>query len=373
MAGEDGTAVDYLSWLAQLERDPAAFDFHVVMRRIESYFRSIPRFGSSLRPTEEPLRLGQEPSVAFAPSAVSAFKPSANGKAGRLDVAFSGMFGPHGPLPLHLTEYARERLRNAGDASFTAFVNLLQHRMFLLFHRAWVESRATASRDRPESDRFRRYSGALVGAALARDPRRSDTFDEERLYYAGHLAQRVRNPEGVSAIVADYTDLPTTIEEFVGEWVMLPDSSRWRLGHGQKVSALGDSTIAGARMWRRDHKFRIVLGPLSRAELEDMLPGAPGLERLRSVVRACVGDELNWDVRLVRAPEAADELRLRQSGRLAWTTRLGKGGAPEDRRTDLVVDPFTGRTVRVFSRTRDGRKNSLKKPVSTTEAAEAKE
>ncbi|HEY3595075.1 MAG TPA: type VI secretion system baseplate subunit TssG [Polyangiaceae bacterium] len=355
MAGEDGKAFDDLSWLALLESDPAAFDFHMALRRIENRHRGAPRLGSSLRPAEEPMRLGQQPSTSFAPSAIAGYRPSQDGKAPRLDVAFTGMFGPHGPLPLHLTEYARERMRNAGDTSFTSFVNLLQHRMLLLFHKAWVTAQATASRDRPELDRFRAYAGSLLGAALVRDARRGGLFDEERIYYAGHLAMRVRNPEAVESIVSDYFDLPARVEEFIGEWVKLPDASRWRLGHGRQVSTLGESTIIGARTWRRDHKFRVVLGPLSRPQLEDMLPGADGMKRLRSVVRACVGDELDWDVRLVRAPDATDEIRLRQCGRLAWTTRLG-AAAPEKRRTDLVVDPKNGRTVRVWSRSAESRK-----------------
>jgi type VI secretion system protein ImpH len=350
MAGQDRAPFDHLRWFAELERDPSAFDFHVVLRRIELSLRDRPPLGTALRPSDEPIRVGQDPSTAFSPRAISAFRPSKNGKPPRLDIAFTGMFGPNGALPLHLTEYSRDRMRLAGDGTFTSFVNLLQHRLLLLFHRAWTKSQATASRDRPAADRFKTYIGALMGIALDRPSRRSPTFDEERLYYGGRLALRVRNPDAIAAIISDYLELPAAIEEFVGEWVMLPDASRWRLGQDRLVSVVGESTIVGARTWRRDHKFRIILGPLSLGDFEDLLPGAPGLARLRTVVRDCVGDELKWDIRLIRGPGANDEIRLREHGRLGWTSRLGASvESPEFRRTDLIVDPNTSRTVRVPS------------------------
>jgi predicted component of type VI protein secretion system len=44
----------------------------------------------------------------FAPAELAAWWP-ASGRPARLLVYFFGLLGPNGPLPLHLTEYARER------------------------------------------------------------------------------------------------------------------------------------------------------------------------------------------------------------------------------------------------------------------------
>ena len=48
--------------------------------------------------------------MAFAPSTLSAFEEQAGGLPPRLEQRFFGLLGPNGPLPLHLTEHARERL-----------------------------------------------------------------------------------------------------------------------------------------------------------------------------------------------------------------------------------------------------------------------
>ncbi len=38
---------------------------------------------------------------------------------------FFGMFGPNGPLPLHLTEYVRDREKMENDKTFRAFADSL--------------------------------------------------------------------------------------------------------------------------------------------------------------------------------------------------------------------------------------------------------
>ena len=87
---------------------PYAFDFFALMRRIDALSPNAPRLGRALRPSFEPVRLGQDPELDFAPAAISSHETSAHGPP-RIGVRFFGLFGPHGPLPLHLTDYARER------------------------------------------------------------------------------------------------------------------------------------------------------------------------------------------------------------------------------------------------------------------------
>src|SRR5437773_12086233 len=97
----------------RLARAAYQFDFFQVMRRLECAFREKPRLGEAARPADEPLRLGQEASMIFAPAPLAGLRPSRTGGPPWLLVNFSGLLGPNGPLPLHLTEYARDRLRNS--------------------------------------------------------------------------------------------------------------------------------------------------------------------------------------------------------------------------------------------------------------------
>jgi type VI secretion system protein ImpH len=338
-----------MSWLARLEQGAVEFDFHAAMRRLECIFRDKPRFGEAMRPSDEPIRVGQDPSTAFAPSALTSFRAPRDGRPGRLAVAFFGMFGPRGALPVHITEYARDRLRNAGDRTFASFVDLFHHRMFLLFHRAWAAAQPTSCQDRPESNRFSTYVGALFGLALQSALGRDSIPDRAKLQYAGRLSALTRNAEGLRAIVTDFFGMPVAIESFVGEWLTLADDGRWSLGESRAASTLGQSTVLGRRVYQTGHKFRIVLGPLSRDDFQRMLPGGPSLEKLAALVRSYVGDELKWDARLVLDPSATDQLQLSSGGRLGWNTRLGPTLA-NARGEDVIVDPFLRQTKRTLSR-----------------------
>ena len=63
-------------------------------------------------------------------------------------VNFMGLFGPNAPLPLHITDYARDREANAKDETLTAFLNVFHHRLISLFYRAWAVNQKAADLDR---------------------------------------------------------------------------------------------------------------------------------------------------------------------------------------------------------------------------------
>ena len=348
MANENRASPDALRFLEELTRTPSAFDFHAALRRIESGYRQHPRFGEATRPQEEPVRLAQEPMTEFASSMLRSFLPPTDEGPGKLTVSFFGLFGPHGPLPLHLTEYARDRVRNAGDRTFTAFADIFHHRLLLLFHRAWANAQPTAAHDRPETSPFKLFLGAIAGYGFAALLGRDKVPDRAKFFYAGRLSAPTRNAEGLRAIIADFFGLPADVEQFVGEWIDIPQDARFSLGHSLERSSLGRTTVLGARVWSCQHKFRVVLGPLSRQEFQDLLPGSERLDRLVALVRTYAGDELGWDARLVLGPAATDQLQLRGGGRLGWNTRVGKDPAGK-RVEDLIINPMQQQTQRLVT------------------------
>jgi type VI secretion system protein ImpH len=325
--------------LDALSRAAHQFDFFQALRRLEALHRDSadrPRFGDAQRPADEPLRLGQEPSLSFPAASLSRLLAATDGTPPRLLVHFFGLLGPNGPLPLHLTEYTRDRQRNADDPTMARFFDLFHHRMLLFFYRAWAAGQPTASRDLPATDRFELYVGALVGLGLTALRQRDAFPDLAKLYYAGRLAPHHRNAEGLAAMVGEFFGLPAQLQSFVGEWIDLPMDHRWRLGAANGPGRLGVSTMLGARTWTRQQKFRLVLGPLTRAKFQSMLPGGTALPKLTALVRNYVGDELRWDVRLILEEKVEHPFRLGQS-HLSWTAWLGR--AVDSRREDLILDP----------------------------------
>ena len=164
MASEDGTTqrpVDPL--LSKLREEPYKFDFYQAMRMLERVFDDAPGFGRSMRLSDDPVRLSQKPSLRFAPASLDEFSESEKGDYHKLSVRFFGLGGPNGALPLHLTEYVRDRIRHHDDHTLASFLDVFHHRMLSLFYRAWADAQPTVHYDRADEDRFSVYIGSLIG------------------------------------------------------------------------------------------------------------------------------------------------------------------------------------------------------------------
>src|SRR5688572_19293676 len=103
MADPNRTSSHPVTLLEQLEEAPYAFDFFQAIRRLDSADPNKPPTGQSTRAADDPVRFGQEASMAFAPATLQAVEKQ-EGKPPRLIQRFFGLLGPQGALPLHLTE-----------------------------------------------------------------------------------------------------------------------------------------------------------------------------------------------------------------------------------------------------------------------------
>jgi type VI secretion system protein ImpH len=337
-----------LPLLAAMAQQPWAHDFFSALRWIDARHPDKPRLGTARKPVDEPVRLAQAPELSFAPSALHSVVPSGPGGRARIEVRFFGLFGPNGPLPLHLTEYARERQLHHGDATFARFADLFHHRLLLLFYRAWAQGRPETSLDRPGDDRFGEFVGSLIGIGTRTLRERDAAPDAAKLHFAGLLARQVRNADGLAAILSGYLRREVRIEQFVGAWLALPESERSRAGGGLRGAALGRSAVLGRTVWDRQHHFRVHIGPLDRAAFDSLLPDGDVLPAVVALVEQYVGHEFGWDLRLVlRAGEVAP-CRPGQHGRLGWTSWADK----KDRRDDAELILAPGAAARRFMQAR---------------------
>jgi type VI secretion system protein ImpH len=298
---------------------PHAHDFFHALRRIESMTPLAPRLGRALRPSLEPVRLGQDPELDFAPASLVSLRTQTHAPP-RLGVRFLGLFGPHGPLPLHLTEYARERERHHADPGFARFADLFHHRLLSLFYRAWAEAQPTVHADRPDDDQFAKWVGALFGIAPAEFRARDAVPDAAKRFQAGTLSRGVKNAEGLETLLREHLQVPVRVQPFVGHWMRLRPQDRTRLGRAGEASAqLGRSAVAGSKVWDRQCKFRVCVGPLSWVQYESFLPGGRSLPVLRDWVRQFAGLERKWDLQLTLKAGEVPRARLGRDG----TARLG--------------------------------------------------
>jgi type VI secretion system protein ImpH len=345
VAATNGRATARVALFAALARAPWSFDFFQALRRIEGLFADRPRLGRALRPGDEPVRISQEASVAFAPSTLSACEVNGE-RPPRLEQRFFGLLGPNGPLPLHLTEYARERLMHHADPTLARFLDLFHHRLGLFFYRAWAEARPTVHQDRPEEDRFSMYVGSLAGHGLPASRNRDAVPDHAKRFFVGHLARNPKNAEGLASILEGFFRLPARVDQFVLGWLDLPRDQRTVLGGQSRLSGiLGHDTVIGERVRDVQSRFRAVIGPMDLDRFGDFLPGGRSLERLKHWVRNYVGFEFDWDVQLVLARDEVPGTRLGREGQLGWTTWLGARRATTDA-DDLILAPERARPPR---------------------------
>ena len=124
------------------------------------------------------------------------------------------------------------------------------------------------------------------------------------------------------------------LERWVGHWMDLPADERTRLGVGVTNMAsrrLGSGAVLGARVWDRQHKVRLHIGPLTLAQYTSFLPPGDARPVLERWMQQLLGGELQWDAQLVLRREEVPPTRLGSAvagrggsgARLGWVSWLG--------------------------------------------------
>ncbi|HEU4376575.1 MAG TPA: type VI secretion system baseplate subunit TssG [Telluria sp.] len=327
---------DPVAVAARLEAHSAHMDFFQVLRLIENAHPQLPRIGASLRPRDDAVRFSQDPSLIFHATALGRFTAAGADARARLAVNFFGLLGANGPLPTHLTEYVRDRLRNGGDATLLAFLDVFHHRLLSLFYRARASAEPAISLDRADGDRFSAFVGSLFGIGAPALRERDEIGDFAKLHFAGLLANQLRPASGLVSILRAYFRLPLDVEQFVGHWMALPPAIQSRIGAAGDGNRLGTSLVLGRQVWDCQHKFRIVIGPLGYDDYRRFMPGGDSLRRLLAWVRSYVGLALDWDVRLVLQKEEMPPLRLGGDTRVGWSTWLASAAPRADAAQMLI-------------------------------------
>lgn len=322
MAGENGNQTDGLTLLQDMQEAPYRYGFFQAVRRINCAFPDRARTGAGFRPGEDPVRFIQPPYTSFASSTLSSVDFAGPGGVPRVGQRFLGLFGPNGPLPLHLTEYARDRLHHKRDGALAGFADTFHHRAVSLFYRAWAQGQPTVQRDRPGQDRFSVYMGTLSGYGMPTMTDADDMPQSAKLHFAAHLSSLPRHAAGLVAIVRGHFKVPATVVEFVAHWLTIPKRDRLKLGADPSIGRLGENAVLGERVWQRQDKFQIRLGPLSLRQYEAFLPTGRLFKALVATVRNYLGLELLWETRPILKGEEKPVTCLGKQGVLGWTSWL---------------------------------------------------
>jgi type VI secretion system protein ImpH len=308
----------------RLREEPYRFEFFQALRLLERLRPDRkPVGGRDAKPSEEVARLGTHPSLSFPASEIQSIEWPA-GQTPFVSVNFMGTTGPQGPLPHAYTAMILGRLRS-GDRTLREFFDLFHHRMLSFFYRAWEKYRFGISYERGERDRFSHHLLDLIGLGTAGLQERLAVPDDAFLFFAGILGQRPHSAHALELLLNDYFEVPVAIEQLVGGWFRLDDSTKCCIGERTTVSEqLGLGAVVGDEVWNQQAKALVRIGPLSLEQYLDFLPNGSAYAPLRALLRFWTNEEVDFEVQLILEREEVPRCQLGGDGesapQLGWVT-----------------------------------------------------
>ena len=314
------------TWHETLNRaseTPWRYGYLSLMRRFGAQSQLKMPIGHAALPQQEPFRLGQSPSLVFAPREIADASLTSEGKF-RIRLYGLGLWGANGPLPMHYTETALSRRDSNRDTTLVDFTDLFHHRYLTQFYNAWQSAQsAGGGLDRGDAEDFSFYIASLSGQSLD-EITDSPLPSHPRLAAGAHLVREARNPDGITSTLSYYFGVPFNLQEYVLHWIPVADEERTRLGVPGPASVMGEGALVGQMVPDRQHKFRLTIGPLNLDNYLHFLPNGRDLPRLIEWVRAFVGYEYEWEIQLQLNPRSAPPAQIGSDQRLGWTTWLGQ-------------------------------------------------
>lgn len=349
--------------IERLFREPYRFEYFQAVRMLELWLRKhgAPEQGAvanflrfqnstSLRFPASQLEAVQAdpPGIALDAAALGAALKEGTLKWVRITPTFMGLLGGQGVLPPHYTERVAEQQSNDKDEGPRSFLDSFSNRSLALFYEAWRKYRLHLKYERSGKDSFLPLLLGLAGLghpSLRRRLARANqgaVLDESIAYFAAAIRQRPISAAQMARVLSEYFGQPVEVEQFVGAWYAVPPAQQSTLGCAS--ATLGSCAIAGERVWQRDLRLRLIVGPLDHAGFTAFLPGGLAARALASLLTLFTGLCLEYEIELVLRASDVRPLTLRQGselGRLGWDSYLV--AAPEERdRNDVHYDVRIG-------------------------------
>lgn len=334
---------------------PERFEFFQLVRLYESVFNRMAR-PAGVDVINERIRFRNSLRLGFAPSQVDAMTPSyrlddeglatADLESVEITPGFMGMLGINGTLPIHYTEQVINHERFKRDESGRAFLDLFTNRAVGHFYRAWKKYRLPIQYETDRENRFLPIVLALSGLGFdALRKRMSDgqggVEDESIAYFAGLLRQRPVSAETLQRVLSGYFQEPVEVEQFVGHWYVIPTDQRSTLG-GNNVS-LGNNALVGERVWQRNLRLRLHIGPLRHERYMAFLPKGELAAALEKILTLATGGQFEYEIcPILRADDARPaSLGATNACRLGYDSFVLTKPAKNDRSDTRYLTHFT--------------------------------
>ena len=311
------------------------YNYFQLLRLIEQKLPGGQRLGLDTTPAEEPLRVLPDAALRYPTAEISYFgAPAPRGDVPmwhppwqEMRVTFGGLYGVQSPLPYHfLDDVARKA---PGGEVLASFLDIFNQRLYLLQYQAWKKYRYPQQFEAQGRDRISRCLLGLGGLALQGTQAQTRLPVAHLLAYLGPFSQRVRNAEGLRAIVSEYLDCPDVlIQQLAEHWVVI-DGGASLASHARGGSlSIGNNIVLGKRVLNPAAKLRVRVGPLTPKRFFECMPGGKDFDDLAALIRLYLGAHIEFDLCLRLRTEGLPPAQLRRDGmRIGWTSFL-RGALP---------------------------------------------
>jgi type VI secretion system protein ImpH len=334
------------SVVERLLAEPYRFEFFQAVRVLELSLKAQGVSGNQLIAYH--VRFENSTSLSFPPSEIESLRADTEQVAGDegesavpkryyMTPSFMGFLGPNGTLPRHYSERIATHQLYKRDQGPRAFLDTYSNRAVALFFGAWKKYRLELEYESKGKNGFLPLLMALggLGHTSLKDRLSSDDvgiLDESLGYYAGALRHRPMSSIYLQSVLSDYFKVKIKIEQFVGRWYVLPKEHQSVLGIANVE--LGGSALAGQRVWQRDLRIGLQIGPLRKKDFEKFLPRETAAKALEQMLKMFVGLTLEYEVQLILNADdvgSSDLSDHRTGGRLGWDTFLATKKQTQDR------------------------------------------
>lgn len=320
------------------------FDFYQAVRLLEMLHPDTTPVGEGSEPEKEAVRFKSRVALAFPATDVSELTPLRHGGGpAEMTVNFMGLAGCTGPLPTPYTELILERVWHK-DTALRDFLDIFNHRLISLLYRVHKIHRLGFEDISPEKSNFATYLFCLIGLGTKGLLGRMRVRDRSLLSYTTFLAQQPRSMIALERLLSHYFKTTISGVPLCGQWRHIEEDQVTQIGASGQNRTLGHNAVLGTRIWDQQGKFQIRVGPIALREFLDFLPIGTGFIPLCELIRFYVGEELEFEIRLLLANKETPESRLGSpyGPRLGWTSWL-KTGKPEVEYDHVRLSPrFSG-------------------------------
>jgi len=324
----------------ELLGQPYSFSFFQILRLLTLLGSSEGNRAQHRAVPEDQIKVRPELSLGFPAADVAAIEPlSRDNEAYLVTATFLGLYGSSSPLPTFYTEDLLDEA--AEDETVTRdFLDILNQHLYHLLYACWTKYRlylkVVEEQDLTHIERL----FCLLG--LGDHKLRGQIPENHRLLrYLGLVTQHPHSALALKTMLRDALEgMPVEVLPCIPRMASIPEDQRCCLG--VSGSTLGVDTFIGKEILDRSGKFRLQIGPLSKAQFRALLPDQEKHALLVFLTDFYVSGSLQYDMELILAPGQMTSIRLGdpESSRLGWNSWIFTGQFEQEAR--VVFAPQRG-------------------------------